>query len=358
MNKDERAAWTESLNNQLARTAAEITRRSTTQQALQAANTTVVLAIAGVVISGKSTPILLVLIPVVSVMFGSQWLDHHRCIHRLGDFMAFHAERALTGALGDPPVERFQFWETYIRDRRGNERNAVWKLPVVAVFQGTAIAALALSVPSALVDPPHELRDGVTLPGVDVWARVVWVAALLLTVASCRSVWTSLGKGGVRVVEREMSFGEFEAAFAASARVALDWRRLRDQEPIVGVEVVTDRSLLRRWHTTWYVADGREVDYTSGTTPLTFGEVAEQFGALDPERRAAIDSIAAELRDGYGAPVFVAAYALPEGGRLVLDGNHRIAAATRYDLPVTVVAAVVHAPAKASVLPDLAAWGG
>lgn len=189
----ERAAWADALNQQLARSAAEITRRSTTQQALQAANISAVSAIAAVVVSGHSSPLLLLLVPLVSVTLGSQWLDSHGCIQRIGGYMAHEVEPALVAALGEPPTESFAFWETYVRAVvRPSEPSAIWTLPTAALFQGVALAGLVLSFPAAVLHPERFVTGGLSRGLIQVWPRAGWALALVFTAMSCRTAWKHL----------------------------------------------------------------------------------------------------------------------------------------------------------------------
>lgn len=147
-----------------------------------------------------------------------------------------------------------------------------------------------------------------------------------------------------------LDFAAFERAFRAPVvRVRLDWRALRAADPRVDVDTVASATEVEGWYTTWYVAGGAEADYRGGARPLRLGDVVTLRDALDPERRERIAALAA----GPGVTA-VAAYALPGGGRLVLDGNHRLAATLLHGSPLRAVVATVHGPISARVLPDLA----
>ena len=186
MTDDERDRWVDALNQQLARSAAEISRRSTTQQALQALHVSVVAGIVGLVASGRASELALLLVPYVAVTFGSQWFDNHGCIHRLGDHLAEQVEPNLRKALGDVPVKPFDLWETHIRAHRDAESTAIWKLPVVALFQGVALAGLVASFPSAVVEPgAHVAAPGSVLT--EVGPRLLWLLAFVLTTVSCKT---------------------------------------------------------------------------------------------------------------------------------------------------------------------------
>lgn len=191
---EERGAWVDALNQQLARSAAEISRRSIAQQALQAANVSAVSAIAAFVVSGRSSPLLLLLVPLVSSALGSQWLDSHGCIQRIGVYLAREVEPALVAALGEPPVERFAFWETYVREvAKRSAPSAIWTLPTAALFQGVALAGLVLSFPAAVLHPDRFATGGLSRSLIEVWPRTAWTLALVVTALSCRSAWQHLG---------------------------------------------------------------------------------------------------------------------------------------------------------------------
>lgn len=66
---------------------AEIARRSNAQQALVAATVTGTGTVGGLVATKGAAPILLVVLAVVSPVFGLLWLDHARNINEIGRFI-------------------------------------------------------------------------------------------------------------------------------------------------------------------------------------------------------------------------------------------------------------------------------
>jgi hypothetical protein len=66
----------------------EIAQRSGFQQALIVLNLATVGSIVGVVVSHTQLKVLLLVVPVVSPTLGLLWLDHHRNIRRISDYLA------------------------------------------------------------------------------------------------------------------------------------------------------------------------------------------------------------------------------------------------------------------------------
>lgn len=180
-------AWADTLNSQLQRLANEIGRRSSAQQTLLTANLSAAAAIAGIVVSGATSPLLLLIIPIVSTSFGNQWIDHHRVIHRIGDYMATVAEPALSHATAPRgAVDNVRLWESFIRSSPDRlEALFAWRLPMWAVFLGASVLALTLCIPSALIDPTASaMAFDLPIQYVDWWARGVWLLAMLWTAYS------------------------------------------------------------------------------------------------------------------------------------------------------------------------------
>lgn len=141
---DETLARIDSLNHAINRASSEISRRSTTQQAVQASSISACTALAGVVVAGHGDFRLLLLIPLLSAAFGLQWLDHHRAILRLGSYVAYVLEPQLQRCLDlEMPL-----WESFLRSQnRDGEGRRTWTLPIILLFYGTSLAALVLAAP-------------------------------------------------------------------------------------------------------------------------------------------------------------------------------------------------------------------
>ncbi len=155
-------------------------------------------------------------------------------------------------------------------------------------------------------------------------------------------------------------------------RVALDWDRLA---ALVAAGAAEVRALtidlqpyggtaeLDAFAAPWYTADGAEVAYDHGdAVPLGFAGLAEGLGCLSEDRRARVEAIRSRYAqsDGRRIELVLATWALPGGRRLVLDGNHRLAALAGLvgqGCPVTVreFRIVTTGPAPApELVPDLA----
>lgn len=145
----------------------------------------------------------------------------------------------------------------------------------------------------------------------------------------------------------------FERLFGPPVlQVRLDWARLRAGDPRVVSSIVAPSDVLP-WFAPWYVSDeGIDVPYDAvGARPLTFAALRDDPGSISAARRERIARIAAALAAA-PAPLLVASYRAGTN-ELVLDGNHRLAAAVLHDLPLPVLALTVVGPADPSVLPDL-----
>ena len=153
-----------------------------------------------------------------------------------------------------------------------------------------------------------------------------------------------------------MTAAQFTELFRPFIRVQLDWETVRRAEWPVSAQVVTSTTELNDWYFPWYIrADGRE-----GTTdadeahPIPIREwPVDGYSA----HREAVDKQLTLLR-ALTPPVqlLLATYSLPGLGHLVLDGNHRIAAAVEGNLSFVALAITLRGPIEPSVLPDLRHW--
>ncbi len=118
---------------------AEIARRSNAQQALIAATVTATGTIGGLVVTGKADSVLLVVLAVVSPIFGLLWLDHARNIGEIGDFIRCNWDQ-----------EWGPNWEKRNAERKntgtGWFRFIAFITAVIVVFIGPAIGGLSASI--------------------------------------------------------------------------------------------------------------------------------------------------------------------------------------------------------------------
>ncbi|MGC1853071.1 MAG: hypothetical protein WA687_11590 [Solirubrobacterales bacterium] len=116
---------------------AEIARRSNAQQALIAATVTATGTVSGLVVAGKADAVLLVVLAVVSPVFGLLWLDHARNIDNIGGFIRSNWAWSPN-------------WELEHESRKGTKREATFRFiifttAVTIVFLGPAAGGLIAS---------------------------------------------------------------------------------------------------------------------------------------------------------------------------------------------------------------------
>jgi hypothetical protein len=155
--------------------------------------------------------------------------------------------------------------------------------------------------------------------------------------------------------EYALTARDFAAFFEPSTRVLIDWLRVQRSDWPVDVEVA-GLADITRWYFPWHVgADGDETRFDDPhARPLRVGDWAPPTFS---GHRDAVNAIAHELRHRPSPVQFVVAtYGLPGDTRLVIDGNHRLAAVIQEQLPVRCLAVTLHGPADERLLPDLRYW--
>ena len=149
---------------------------------------------------------------------------------------------------------------------------------------------------------------------------------------------------------------QFAQFFRASVRVLLDWQAIDGSDWPVELSVAASKEELDGWYFPWHVGrDGDETRFDDpAARPLRILDWApREFTA----HREAVEVMAASLRSIPGpVQLVIAAYALPEGRRLVLDGNHRLAAVVQESFPFRALVATLRGPVDERVLPDLRQW--
>lgn len=143
-----------------------------------------------------------------------------------------------------------------------------------------------------------------------------------------------------------IEFGIFRRLFFDSIRVQLDWDLLG--EPEVDALVARRTEELDGWYTPWY---------RNEQGPCAWDDPgAEPISVTDPELQLLepVATLAEQMRAQRSpiVQVLAATYRVP-GGQLVLDGNHRLAAAVNCEKQISVLALSVHGPLDRAVLPDL-----
>jgi len=154
----------------------------------------------------------------------------------------------------------------------------------------------------------------------------------------------------------DMPLAAARALFAPPlSRVALDW----DAAHAAGVsaQVRLHRGPApQSWLTCWYVdAGARACGWDDANArAVTVSLAGALFTAGPGERGTHLQALEDAMR-AQGGPVSltVLTWALPGGRTLLLDGNHRVVAASRVGAEVALVELRLRGPADPSLLPDL-----
>lgn len=187
------ATWSESaelvtiVNAQLDRCASEISRRSTTQQTIQAGCVSVTAGL-GTAVIGGFTPLVLLLLPIISVSLGSQWLDHHKTIRNIGRYAALELEPALHCVMGSIPHAP-TLWESYWhRDHFKQRDRHWWAVPIFTIYYGLPALALVIAFPSALLHPAEAAPPNLPTFSIELWPRILWgFGAMLIAYGTYRA---------------------------------------------------------------------------------------------------------------------------------------------------------------------------
>jgi hypothetical protein len=142
--------------------------------------------------------------------------------------------------------------------------------------------------------------------------------------------------------------------FEPRVRTRLDWDAL-SQQSNVGVKLyfVDEQSDYRGWWLPWYVARRadrirQEVQEDEGGEALAVTDA----GNLPPEKAATVKAFEAQMRLA-PAKFDICVYKLPNGARLVVDGNHHLVAALRSGLGFGAQVFEISGPHDQTVLQDL-----
>ena len=157
----------------------------------------------------------------------------------------------------------------------------------------------------------------------------------------------------------EITVEFFCRAFRQFVRVLLDWEQVERGPFAVLFALAQDRTSFDHWYSPWYVDKaGKETSYENPAgTSLSVARAASGTIRFSQQREHLIAELTREYRSiSDPLQIVVALYALPNDRFLVLDGNHRLIAATRAECEVTVLTFVLYGPIDPSILPDLAHW--
>jgi hypothetical protein len=145
----------------------EILARSSAQQSLLRLNITSTAIISALVLDSSASSLLLLMIPLLSCSLGFLYIDHAYTIRGIGRYINSHL-RPLAVELASS--ERILFWEQHrIKFDRPYSTRIIWALPTMFVFEGSAAAALTLTIVPA------------TAAKQDVWPIAFWFIGATLS---------------------------------------------------------------------------------------------------------------------------------------------------------------------------------
>jgi hypothetical protein len=151
-------------------------------------------------------------------------------------------------------------------------------------------------------------------------------------------------------------------AFRSATGVRFSWDRYLAERWPTSLEVLKSDVLRARtvnMFFPWYLDQERqwvafEQARARGARPIRISEIAGVVNSLPKERADAILGMSQQFRtDGKPVLFAVTGYALADGRLIVMDGNHRLAAATLAACDVTVLFFVVRGPRDPDALPDV-----
>lgn len=148
-------------------------------------------------------------------------------------------------------------------------------------------------------------------------------------------------------------YSQFEKGFREAIRVDIDWDRLSALSPRVSVEVVDPRELqlVLPWHR-------KDEQLENIGDWVTLKEIPIAIHMLHPATRSGVLAYAAEMsRNPESQLLNVPAWRLPGGGRLAIDGCHRLAAMRISGSPGKVCLWTLEAPFDPELMPLLARFG-
>ncbi len=146
-----------------------------------------------------------------------------------------------------------------------------------------------------------------------------------------------------------MNKKDFEKKYRERIRVIIDWKRFAGSEwTVEQTQLALPRDVRKVW-TPWLTPADRTGTHSLGAA-LSLTEVAEDPTLIGEEQATLFDH-ADEL--AHGVAIDAPAFALAGGRYLLLDRNHRIAAATILRRTAILELAVIVGP-DLTLLPDLA----
>ena len=123
----------------------EIAGRSSSQHTLIGLNFTTIGAVCGLVLSGKISPFLFLLMPLICSTIGLLFYDHHWNILACGRYIKRRLWEQLKALAGAPDLRCYE--DELSRYGRGALRQVLFGIPFFMSFSAPSIAALALVHP-------------------------------------------------------------------------------------------------------------------------------------------------------------------------------------------------------------------
>nr|MBS0021870.1 hypothetical protein [Gammaproteobacteria bacterium] len=163
-------------------------------------------------------------------------------------------------------------------------------------------------------------------------------------------------------MQTHISSNLFVSFFRPCIRVLFDWERFQKERWPIQLAVADDLSSISPWYLPWHFdATGKEVKYDSPAgRPIQLASIAKHMLTFDDERRQKIlemSSFFLKDRDHRRPAQLVApTYVLPNNLRIILDGNHRMAALMLAKIPFRLLVFSIHGPMDNAVMPELRHW--
>jgi hypothetical protein len=156
-----------------------------------------------------------------------------------------------------------------------------------------------------------------------------------------------------------ISLEAFTFFFRPSVRVLFDWRRFEREGWPIDMQVLDDYCVISRWYMPWNINEERRlVNYDApGAHPIQLNDVPEIFPQFASSRQRLILNLKRTFQEER-TPVqlVVAGYVVKDDVRLLLDGNHRLAALFLSSVPFRLMSFNIHGPLEGSIVPELRHW--
>jgi len=150
--------------------------------------------------------------------------------------------------------------------------------------------------------------------------------------------------------------------FRPSVRILFDWERCTREGWPVEIRIVEELAVVERWHLPWNATPaGAATDFLDPTgRPRRLDTIPGTLDQLLPDQRENLDTLVATYR-AFARPsqpiqLVAVAYALPDGGALLLDSCHRLCALTLARVLFALLTTVIHGPIDNAVVPELRHW--